>query len=250
MTRSRSRTCRRARLPARVGGARRPPRDPRRGDRAGDLRAGARERLLACRGQFYPERTWPSVLAAARAAHEDPRRSTPLERWLPGGRVDQKRRDALAMIEAMRAARIEHPGAAAGPVRVSAHQHVGPGAASHAAGAALRRRRPGRERPARRAAAARRRAALRARRAGALLRGLAEETASATGSRSAELVQRTALEFRGRTASTPIRHDAWLSEQGLDPRRLPHDDARGELRWTRPSRSPRSAATSRISSAR
>jgi hypothetical protein len=51
---------------------------------------------------FYPQRTWPAVLDGAHgvAAGE----IGALRSWLPGGRVDQKHDDALAMLQAMRAA--------------------------------------------------------------------------------------------------------------------------------------------------
>ena len=51
---------------------------------------------------YYPERAWPRILAGAAnsglaAAHVDRLRS-----WLPAGRVDRKREDALAMLRAIR----------------------------------------------------------------------------------------------------------------------------------------------------
>ena len=60
---------------------------------------GALERVA--KGLFYPERGVPPCLAA-------PRRGTPgevlqrLRAWLPQGRIDQKRADALAMLSRMR----------------------------------------------------------------------------------------------------------------------------------------------------
>src|SRR5262249_17428765 len=49
---------------------------------------------------FYPHRSWPALLAGARALGR-PDKLAALSRWLPGGRVDQKREDALAMLAAM-----------------------------------------------------------------------------------------------------------------------------------------------------
>jgi len=194
------------------------------------------ERLLAlAQGQFYPERTWPSVLAAARAAHEDPRALDALERWLPGGRVDQKRRDALALIEAMRAARIEHPE----PLQVQfAFQYT------NMWDQALHRMRE--ERPCvdadpdasalldeLRLLGDEQLYLLAVQ--GALLRGLAEETAERHGLKvSPELVQRTALEFR-RTHGlyTGSVTTAWLADQGLDPESFFQMMTReARLRWT------------------
>jgi hypothetical protein len=54
------------------------------------------------KGLFYVERAWPTVLArAAREGVPAPELEA-LRAWLPRGRVDQKRRDALAMLRAMR----------------------------------------------------------------------------------------------------------------------------------------------------
>ena len=51
---------------------------------------------------FYKERTWDGILAAA--ATDCPEAELQrLRAWLPHGRIDQKRVDALAMLEAIRA---------------------------------------------------------------------------------------------------------------------------------------------------
>jgi hypothetical protein len=55
---------------------------------------------------FYHERSWERILATAGAA-DDVRR---LCEWLPTGRVDQKQRDARAMIDAMREFLAGNPG--------------------------------------------------------------------------------------------------------------------------------------------
>ena len=67
------------------------------------------------KGLFYPERNYDAILELG-ASEGLP--AGDLERfraWLPGGRVDQKREDALAMLRAMR----EHLGAPATPRQVS-----------------------------------------------------------------------------------------------------------------------------------
>jgi hypothetical protein len=63
---------------------------------------------------FYKERTWRAVLDAAAASHGDAAALAGFEAWLPAGRVDQKRRDALAMVEAITA----HLAAGVQPLKV------------------------------------------------------------------------------------------------------------------------------------
>ncbi|HWO21313.1 MAG TPA: TfuA-like protein [Kofleriaceae bacterium] len=186
------------------------------------------------RRRFYPERAWPAVLADARAAGEEPRALDALEAWLPGGRVDQKRRDALALLEAMRAARAARPG----PLRAGfAFQHTD-----------LWEQALGRIRAEPRAAGAdpdasavldelrlagdEQRYALAVQ--GALLRALAEEAAARSGLEvTTELVQRTATEFRrAHGLYTGPLTSAWLAEQGLDPETFVHMMKReAKLRW-------------------
>jgi hypothetical protein len=48
---------------------------------------------------FFPQRTWPAILAGALMSDEA---RAALRAWLPQGRVDQKREDALEMLAAMR----------------------------------------------------------------------------------------------------------------------------------------------------
>ena len=50
---------------------------------------------------FFPQRSWNALLAAARELRVAEEELVAFERWLPRGRVDQKREDALAMIAAM-----------------------------------------------------------------------------------------------------------------------------------------------------
>lgn len=206
---------------------------------AGVCEPALAERLIAfARARFYPERTWPAVLAVARAAQEDPRALDALdalEQWLPRGRVDQKRRDALALIEAMRVARAEHPGP------LQAHftfQHTDVweqalhhmrvdrteiGAAADASALLDELRLLGDEQLYALAVQ------------GALLRGLAEETSERHGLKvGPELIQRTAMEFRQTHGlyTGPVT-SAWLYEQGLDPESFFHMMTReAKLRWT------------------
>lgn len=50
---------------------------------------------------FFPHRNWDALLAAAAGLGIGEGEREALAAWLPGGRVDQKREDALAMIAAM-----------------------------------------------------------------------------------------------------------------------------------------------------
>lgn len=50
---------------------------------------------------FYPDRCYPRILAAALASGMDGRRLAAFREWLPNGRIDQKRRDAIAMLQSM-----------------------------------------------------------------------------------------------------------------------------------------------------
>jgi hypothetical protein len=63
---------------------------------------------------FYKERTWRAVLGAAAAPGTDADVLTPFEAWLSTGRVDQKRSDGLALLEAISA----HLAAGAPPLKV------------------------------------------------------------------------------------------------------------------------------------
>ncbi|KFA90035.1 TfuA-like protein [Archangium violaceum] len=80
-------------------------------ERAEVLREATRmalERLA--KGLHYPERSYPALLARG---HQEGLPATELERlraWLPHGRVNQKREDALAMLRTMREELAAHPG--------------------------------------------------------------------------------------------------------------------------------------------
>jgi hypothetical protein len=79
--------------------------------RARVIRTATREALeRLAKGLYYPERSYPALLA--RAAREAVP-ATELERlraWLPQGRINQKREEALAMLRTMREELASHPG--------------------------------------------------------------------------------------------------------------------------------------------
>ena len=52
---------------------------------------------------FYKERTYPAIIAAARASGLDAAGLARFEAWLPSGRTDRKRLDALEMVDALAA---------------------------------------------------------------------------------------------------------------------------------------------------
>ncbi|HXU45715.1 MAG TPA: TfuA-like protein [Thermoanaerobaculia bacterium] len=58
----------------------------------------------------YPERGWPIVLEQGERAGLPPAELSALSAWLPGGRVDRKKLDALALLARMAERRSEHPG--------------------------------------------------------------------------------------------------------------------------------------------
>lgn len=66
----------------------------------GVLSVGSRHALEAfAKSLFFPHRTWPAILDGARGTAET--ELAKLRSWLPHGRIDQKREDALAMLAAM-----------------------------------------------------------------------------------------------------------------------------------------------------
>jgi len=71
---------------------------------AGVLRPATHDALIsAAKAMFYADRSYPALLAVAREAGLAPQRELDaLRAWLPAGRVDAKRTDALAMLRAMR----------------------------------------------------------------------------------------------------------------------------------------------------
>jgi hypothetical protein len=68
---------------------------------------GALERLA--RELYYPERSWPALLGRAVDAGLSPEPLRRLRDWLPRGRINQKRADALAMLRRMREFLSAHP---------------------------------------------------------------------------------------------------------------------------------------------
>ncbi len=79
---------------------------------AGVVREQTRDALVArAKGQYYPERSWERLLAPGAGVAVPDEELQALAAWLPHGRVDQKRADALAMLAAMR-----EPAVAAPPV--------------------------------------------------------------------------------------------------------------------------------------
>jgi hypothetical protein len=69
---------------------------------AGIISADARNQLVQIAKQLiYPERSWEAILDSGTAA-VPAQEIAALRRWLPEGRIDQKREDALAMLAAMR----------------------------------------------------------------------------------------------------------------------------------------------------
>ncbi|HEX8698269.1 MAG TPA: TfuA-like protein [Myxococcaceae bacterium] len=67
----------------------------------GEAVRGTLERLA--KELFYPDRTYPRLLAQALREGLPASALEPLRGWLPRGQVNQKRKDALAMLRAMRA---------------------------------------------------------------------------------------------------------------------------------------------------
>lgn len=58
--------------------------------------------LQIAKSLFYPERSYAQVLMVAQQRGADPRELAALREWLPNGQVDQKRADALAMLQTIR----------------------------------------------------------------------------------------------------------------------------------------------------
>lgn len=78
-------------------------------ERAGVIEAPLHAELLALgKALFYPERSWGALLAGARARGLPAAPLAALEAWLPANRVNQKRSDALALLEGLRA-RLDAP---------------------------------------------------------------------------------------------------------------------------------------------
>jgi hypothetical protein len=77
---------------------------------AGVIDQAAAETVIgAARSLHYKERQWRTILENAGASGLDPSLCKGLADWLASGRVDQKQRDALALIDAVRDA-LDRPG--------------------------------------------------------------------------------------------------------------------------------------------
>lgn len=78
--------------------------------RAGVIHDDTRGLLVrSAKALFYPERVYPAVLAHAEVNGADPQQLASLCAFLPRGRVDQKRLDAIALLERLRAMRDAPP---------------------------------------------------------------------------------------------------------------------------------------------
>jgi len=68
------------------------------------LGASSAQTILKCaKAMFYKERTWSRLLGLAHAADASASECNAFEAWLPSGRVDQKRVDALLLLREIRA---------------------------------------------------------------------------------------------------------------------------------------------------
>ncbi len=71
--------------------------------RAAVIDGATRARLVAlAKAMFFPERSYECLLERARAAALPEAQLAALQAWLPAGRVNLKRNDAVAMLDAMR----------------------------------------------------------------------------------------------------------------------------------------------------
>lgn len=68
----------------------------------------------AAKSLFYPDRVYPTILARAAESGASPADLASFRAFLPAGRVDQKRRDALTLLDHLRALRDQPPS----PLRV------------------------------------------------------------------------------------------------------------------------------------
>ena len=73
-----------------------------RAEREGVIDVAVRSRLISIAKElFFPDRTYETILARGRTSGLLPEVADRLEAWLPAGRVDQKRLDAVAMLDAL-----------------------------------------------------------------------------------------------------------------------------------------------------
>lgn len=188
----------------------------------------------AARELFYADRAWPTVLAQVERAGADAGAVDAFARWLPRGCVNQKRLDALELVELMQATRRAHPGRfeadfvfehsdawESAKRRVDAELQ-GEQCSSFAPSVLNELRLEGNA------------AASATAQQGALLRALAEELSKHQGLRvDAELLQATMRAFlaeQGMTTEAPLRR--WLEAEGLDSAAFGEMMAReARLRW-------------------
>jgi hypothetical protein len=79
-------------------------------ERAGVIGAPSREALIRLAKElFYHDRTFERLLDRAAGSPGEPDEIAALRAWLPAGRIDQKRDDALAMLAAMQALLASEP---------------------------------------------------------------------------------------------------------------------------------------------
>lgn len=72
-------------------------------EQGGALAAATGERLLAiAKGLFYPDRCYPILLRQAAREGVSPAEIEALQSFLPEGRIEQKRRDAIDLLRVMR----------------------------------------------------------------------------------------------------------------------------------------------------
>jgi hypothetical protein len=204
---------------------------------AGVIGPPLQRRLLdAAKALFYPERRWETVLQAMPITARNRAQVNAFTRWLPTGRVAQKRADALALLHTLAAFRSSQPAPFTARFEfehTDAWEQVRrritsvPGAAADAppdtpdAVAVLAELRL--DAPAWQAAQAQ-----------ARRRALAEALAEARGEQVDDALVPNAL------ATFRLRHDLgapgsvapWLARQGLSPQAL-IDAVRGELAATR-----------------
>jgi len=81
-------------------------------ERAGLLGTAVHSALVRlAKALLYPERSWPALFAQATREGLPPDELRRLREWLPRGRVDQKRTDALALLHGLRDHQTARPGA-------------------------------------------------------------------------------------------------------------------------------------------
>jgi hypothetical protein len=177
---------------------------------------------------LYPERRWPALFAQATREGLPSDELRRLREWLPRGRVDQKRADALALLHRLRDHQKDRPG----PKQVTyAFAHTDAWEEACRSTTRLRTGEPARESLAREALLEELRVSglLPRVRAGALARALALEEARRQGDTvDSEGLRATCEAFRREKGLlTQERFERWVVEQRLEaPVRFFEDEAR------------------------